>query len=88
MGLKYDPSVQDFIRGLAPAPKKAIRQALAHIADDPYHPELAINILDTAGPERMLRARVANHYRIVYLVKPGHVYIRKVMHRSDGYRWL
>lgn len=87
MGLKFDPRAQDAIRTFAPAPKKAIKRAHRLIRDDPYHADLNWKIMDQHGPHRLIRVRVGD-YRIVYLLRPDHKYILRIMHRREGYGWL
>lgn len=87
MGLKFDPEVQDFVRSLAPTPKKRIQEALAAIRDDPRPDGLDVKVLKKHGPERFFRARVGV-YRIIYSRRQKVTYVWRIMHRSEGYGWF
>lgn len=87
MGLKVDPAAQDAIRTLAPAVKGRVREALRLLAEDPFHSDLDWKVLATHGPDRLVRVRLGD-YRIVYLLRPDHRYVLRVMHRREGYGWL
>jgi mRNA-degrading endonuclease RelE of RelBE toxin-antitoxin system len=85
--LRFHPGVQDAIRTLAPATKKAVREALRLLEVDPRHPSLDWKVLRTKGADVFLRVRVGD-YRIICLLRPDAVYVDRVMHRSEGYGWL
>lgn len=87
MGLRFAPEVQDFVRSLAPEPKRDLRAALRKIAQDPRHPDLDVRVLRKEGAQRFFRARVRD-YRIVYSPRGPHVYVWRILHRSEGYGWL
>lgn len=87
MKLRFHPSVQATVSGLAPGPKKELRRALRLVANDPRHDELDWKVLRTRGPRVFLRARVGS-YRIIYTIQPDAVYVARVMHRREGYGWL
>ena len=87
MPIRYDPRVQDAIRNLAPEPKKALKAAIRLIAKDPRSADVDWKVLETKGPEIFFRARVGE-YRIIYLVRPGELYVDRVIHRREGYGWL
>ena len=88
MGLRFAEGTRAYLRTLAPGPKKAIRHALQRIAEDPRHHELDLKQLQKVGDHRYYRARVQNHYRIIYSPAADHTYIWRIMHRSEGYDWL
>jgi len=88
MALRFDASVQEFVRTLAPAPRQAIREALRMIEEDPYHDRLDWKLLRVDGETRFLRARVLRHYRIIYTPAAKATYIHRVQHRKEGYGWL
>lgn len=79
--------MQPFVRTLAPIPKQRLRDAVTKLADDPRHSELDIKQLLIDGDDRMFRCRVGD-YRIIYSVRPTYTYIRRIIHRSEGYGWL
>lgn len=85
--LRYAPAVQDYIRTLAPDPKRALRGATDLLRIDARHSGLAIKQLRTRGKERFFRVRVGD-YRIVYTPRPDHTYVWRIQHRSEGYGWL
>lgn len=87
MGLKFAPEVQDFVRTLAPGPKKAIRRALEAIRGDPRAPGFDVKVLRKDGPVRYFRVRVGD-YRIVFSPRGKLTYVWRIMHRSEGYDWL
>jgi mRNA-degrading endonuclease RelE of RelBE toxin-antitoxin system len=87
MGLRFAPAVQEFVRTLAPEPKRDIRKAIRLLARDPRHPDLDVKVLRADGALRFFRARV-RQYRIVYSVKANDVYVWRIVHRSEGYAWL
>lgn len=87
MGLKFDPEVQDFVRTLAPGPKKRIRAALEAIREDPRPEGFDVKVLRKDGPDRYFRVRVGD-YRIVYAPRGKHTYVFRIMHRSEGYEWF
>lgn len=87
MGLRFAPGVQDFVRTLAPEPKKRIRDALLALREDPRAPGLDVKVLRKEGPHRYFRVRVGD-YRIVYSPRGDHTYIWRVLHRSEGYAWF
>jgi mRNA-degrading endonuclease RelE of RelBE toxin-antitoxin system len=87
MGLRFAEDVQDFVRTLAPGPKRDIRSALRLIAEDPHHPGLDLKLLRKDGPYYFFRARVGD-YRIVFAPVGDVVYIWRIQHRKEGYDWL
>ena len=88
MGLEYQPGSRDFLRTLAPAPRKALRQALQLLAKDPYHEGLDWKVLRTRGADRLLRYRVLKRYRIVVLLRGDRRIVWRIFHRDEGYGWL
>lgn len=87
MGLKFAPEVQDFVRTLAPGPKKAIRKALEAIREDPRAPGHDVKVLRKQGPHRYFRVRVGD-YRIVYAPRGKVTYVWRIVHRSEGDEWI
>lgn len=87
MGLTYGKGTRDFLATLAPKPRKAIRDALRLIDEDPRHPKLALKLLRGRGATKIYRARVGD-YRIVFSPRPAGTHVWRIMHRSDGYDWL
>jgi mRNA-degrading endonuclease RelE of RelBE toxin-antitoxin system len=87
MVLKFAPEVQDFVRSLAPGPKKRIRDALQQVAADPRAPGLDVKVMRKDGPHRYFRVRVGD-YRIVYSPRGRTTYVWRIMHRSEGYDWF
>ena len=87
MGLKFAPDVQDFVRTLAPGPKKRLKTALAAIREDPRPEGHDVKVLRKDGPHRYFRLRVGD-YRIVYSPRGETTYVWRIMHRSEGYEWL
>lgn len=87
MGLKFAAEVQEFVRTLAPGPKRRLRAALAAIREDPRAPGLDIKVLRKDGPHLYFRARLGE-YRIVYSPRGSHLYVWRILHRSEGYAWL
>jgi mRNA-degrading endonuclease RelE of RelBE toxin-antitoxin system len=87
MGLKFSPEVQDFVRTLAPGPKKRLRAALAAIREDPRPSGFDVKVLRKDGPHRYFRVRVGD-YRIVYSPRGDITYVWRIIHRSEGYGWL
>jgi mRNA-degrading endonuclease RelE of RelBE toxin-antitoxin system len=85
--LLVDPSVRDFLRTLAPSPRRDLRAALRQIAEDPYHEDLDVKVLRSHGPDRLLRVRV-RQYRIVYVLRGQTTAVLRALHRSEGYGWL
>lgn len=87
MGLRFSPTVQDYVRTLAPHVKRHIREVLRKLSVDPRHPGLDLKALRKEGSYTFFRARVRN-YRIIYSPKGRDVYIWRIQHRADGYEWL
>lgn len=87
MGLKFAPEVQDFVRTLAPMPKKRIQEALAILKDDPRADGLDVKVLKKDGAERFFRVRLGA-YGIVYSRRGSTTFVWRIMHRSEGYAWL
>ena len=87
MALRFAPGSTDYVRTLAPAPRRAIRQALRLVAADPRDPKLDLRQLRKSGAVRFYRARVLD-YRIVFSPRPQHTYVWRIQHRSEGYAWL
>lgn len=87
MGLRFAPDVQDFLRTLAPAPKKEIRAALVELRDDPRPPGRDVKVLRKDGADRYFRLRLGE-YRIIYTPRGEHTYVWRIMHRSEGCDWL
>lgn len=88
MGLVLDPQVLPFLRSLPPAPKKAIRQALRKLDDDPRHNDLDLKALDVDAPAPAhYRCRVGD-YRIVFAIRGTETRVARIFHRRDGYGWM
>jgi mRNA-degrading endonuclease RelE of RelBE toxin-antitoxin system len=87
MALRSSAGTRDYIRTLAPRPRKEIRAALRLIAEDPRHPKLDLKLLRVKGARRVFRIRVGD-YRIVFTPRPGHTFVLRIIHRSEGYDWL
>lgn len=87
MGLRLAQETEDFLRVLAPGPKRSLRAALDLLARDPLHKDLDWKALRKKGSTRFYRVRVGD-YRIVYTPRPGTTYVWRVQHRRDGYAWL
>lgn len=87
MGLRFAPGVQDFVRTLAPEPKKRIRAALQAVSKDPRAAGLDIRVLRTDGPSRYFRLRVGD-YRVIFSPRGRHTHVWRIVHRSEGYEWL
>lgn len=87
MGLKFAPEVRDFVRTLAPGPKKRIREALAAIEADPRPPGFEVKVLRKDGAQHYFRVRVGE-YRVVYSPMGRHTYRWRIIHRSAGYDWF
>ncbi|MFA5861810.1 MAG: type II toxin-antitoxin system RelE/ParE family toxin [Candidatus Thermoplasmatota archaeon] len=87
MGLKYAPEVQDFVRTLAPGPKKQLRKALDAIRDDPRPSGFDVKVLRKDGSHSYFRLRVGD-YRIVYTPRGAQTYVWRIIHRSEGYDWF
>ena len=88
MALRFAAGTADYLRTLAPGPRRAIGQALRLIEEDPRHAKLDVRQLRKSGPVRFYRARVLDGYRIVYSPRPQHTYVWRILHRSEGYAWL
>jgi len=84
----FAPDVETFVRVLAPSVKRKVREGFDRIRKDPFHPELDLKLLRKIRSERVLRARVAKDYRIVYSPRRDHTYVWRVQHRREGYDWL
>lgn len=87
MGLKWAPGSRDYLRTLGPKPRKDLRAALRLIEEDPRHARLDLKMLHVKGGRRTYRARVGD-YRIVFTPRPGHTFILRIIHRSEGHHWL
>ncbi len=87
MELRYARGTRDYLATLAPAPRKDIRAALRLMAEDPRHSRLDLKQLRKEGSHRFYRVRVRD-YRIIFTPRPGHLYIWRIQHRSEGYAWL
>lgn len=87
MGLRFEPGVQEFVRTLAPGPKRRVRKACDLIGFDPRHKKLDIKRLRTKDEQTYYRCRVGD-YRIVYTPVKGGAVIWKIFHRADGYEWM
>ena len=72
-------------RGLAPGPKRAVREALREMENDPY----ALDTIRLDRPEIRYRVR-AGHYRILFEPGPGHrvITVTRIAHRSWVYEGL
>lgn len=88
MRLVYAAGTRDYLRTLAPGPRKAVRDALRLIESDPRHKGLALKQLRRDAAASIFRVRVAKDYRIVYSPRADHTYVWRIMHRSEGYAWL
>lgn len=87
MGLRFSEDVQDFVRTLAPRPKREIRSTLRLLAQDPRHADLDLRLLRKDGPYYFFRARVGD-YRIIFAPVGDVVYVWRIQHRREGYEWL
>lgn len=87
MGLRFAPGVQEFVRTLAPGPKKRIRDALEAIRDDARPTGFDVRVLRKDGAHRYFRVRVGD-YRVVYSPRGEHTYVWRIVHRSEGYEWF
>lgn len=87
MGLRFAPGVQDFVRTLAPEPKKRLREALEAIRDDPRPAGFDVRVLRKDGAQHYFRVRVGE-YRIVYSPRGRRTYVWRILHRSEGYEWF
>lgn len=72
-------------RSLAPGPKRAVREALREMENDPYGPDT----IRLRRPEIRYRVRVGD-YRIVFRPGPGEqeVVVTRIGHRSWVYEGL
>ena len=78
------------LRGLPPATKIAVREAMRRLAEDPLgrHRLLDVKQLDLVRREEpMCRLRVGD-WRVVYAVRSREVLALRVLHRSEGHRRL
>ena len=87
MALRYAPGSRDYLRTLAPRPRRDLRAALRLIDEDPRHPKLELRLLRVKGSRRVFRTRVGD-YRIVFVPGAGQTFILRILHRSEGYAWL
>lgn len=87
MELRFRKGSRDYIRTLAPEPKKGIRRALRLLSEDVRHPELDVKQLRKRADFLYYRIRVGD-YRIVCSPRGQVVHTWRIMHRSEGYDWL
>ncbi len=87
MTLRFAAGTREYLRTIAPEPRRALRDTLRLIDQDPRHPELDLRMLRKEGPVRFYRARVLA-YRIIYSPRADHTYVWSIQHRSEGYGWL
>lgn len=87
MEIRYGTGTRAYLGTVAPGPRKALRNALRLLEEDPRHPGLDVKQLRVESTERLYRVRVGG-YRIVFSPRPGHTYVWRIQHRSEGYDWL
>lgn len=78
------------LRELSPATKRAMRDALRRLSEDPTGAEsrLEVRELKVQAPgDPVFRIRVGD-WRAVYRVHASDVQVLKVFHRREGYGWL
>jgi mRNA-degrading endonuclease RelE of RelBE toxin-antitoxin system len=88
MALRFAAGTRDYLATVAPKPRRALREALRLIEQDPRHPDLDVRLLSKEGSLRFYRVRVLGAYRIIYSLLPGQTFIWRIQHRSEGYGWL
>ena len=69
--------------------KKRVKDALAHLEDDPFRKRSGSDIKKLVTPDEppLFRLRIGN-YRAIYFVIDRDVRITEIIHRSKGYIWL
>ncbi len=80
----------DALNAMGPAAKRAIKLALAGLAENPYPPgEMgAVKRLDApSSGEPVFRLRVGE-YRAVYVVRATEIRVLRIFHRAEGYAWM
>jgi len=84
-----DEGAAEFFRALAPAPKKALRQALDRLREDPSGKkhDLDVRWLEGDRSQGLRRLRVGT-FRVIFAVKGDVIRVTRIMHRSTGYDWL
>ena len=88
MGLTYAPEAVEFLRTVAPGPKRKLRHALDALKRDPRPPGMDWRRLESSSTVDQVYRLAVGDYRIAYVLRGRNVRIVKVFHRGEGYSWL
>lgn len=78
------------LRELSPATKRAMRDALRRLSEDPTGAESRLEVRELqvkAAGDPVFRLRVGD-WRAVYRVRGAEVQVLKIFHRREDYGWL
>ena len=65
-----------------------IKEALAELEDEPFHPRPKADIKRLKGPDRDYYRQRIGDYRVIYVVEGKRVMVAKILPRSKAYKWL
>lgn len=89
MKVRLDREAAFRLSGLAPGPKRRIKEALASLAKDPSGRMGALDVKQLASPAPLLAYRLKlGDWRVAWYVTDDALEVIRVFHRSEGYGWL
>jgi mRNA-degrading endonuclease RelE of RelBE toxin-antitoxin system len=84
-----DREAAAFLRDLAPQPRKALRQALEKLRDDPTGKRHGLDVKRLRGGHAVGLARLrGGQQRVIFAVKGNLIRVTRIMHREAGYERL
>lgn len=88
--LKLDPLALHELRGLPPEAKRAVREALRALQEDPTGKARLLDVkdLEIGGRETPLCRLRVGRWRVAFEVRGRDIIVLRVFSREEGYRWL